>query len=342
MTATSSADRSQWIKPGIFAVAPRVHRVPLPLPQDGLRAVNVYVLEEPDGLVLVDSGWALLESREMLSEALASLDHGLGDIRLFLVTHVHRDHYTQAVALRREYGSRISLGEGEHPSLAAMLADPGQPLASLLKRLRACGAETVVKGMLALGLEPVREGDWELPDDWLARAELPLAGRLLEIVPTPGHTSGHVVFVDKAAGLMFAGDHVLPHITPSIGFEPVPRELALAAYIESLRTVRSMPDTMLLPAHGPVTQSVHARVDELLKHHEDRLDAALHATSRGAHTAYEVASRLAWTRRARQLSDLDAFNQALAVIEIGAHLDVLVSRGRLRMSTEWGVAMYAA
>jgi glyoxylase-like metal-dependent hydrolase (beta-lactamase superfamily II) len=30
------------------------------------------------------------------------------------------------------------------------------------------------------------------------------------------------VFADHAAGLLFAGDHVLPRITPSIGFEPVP------------------------------------------------------------------------------------------------------------------------
>jgi glyoxylase-like metal-dependent hydrolase (beta-lactamase superfamily II) len=39
-----------------------VHRVPLPLPTDGLRAVNVYVVEDDGGLMLIDSGWALLAS----------------------------------------------------------------------------------------------------------------------------------------------------------------------------------------------------------------------------------------------------------------------------------------
>jgi len=43
----------------------------------------------------------------------------------------------------------------------------------------------------------------------------------LDVVPTPGHTQGHAVFVDPAARLLFAGDHVLPSITPSVGFEPV-------------------------------------------------------------------------------------------------------------------------
>src|SRR6266496_4504028 len=96
-TATAS-----WTDPGLFTVAPGVHRVPLPLPTDGLRAVNVYVLEDGDGLVLIDSGWALTESREALAAALATLGCGLGDVRHFLVTHVHRDHYTQAVELRRD------------------------------------------------------------------------------------------------------------------------------------------------------------------------------------------------------------------------------------------------
>ena len=100
-----------------------MHRVPLPLPTDGLRAVNVYVLEDGDGLVLIDSGWALAESREALAAALATLGCGLGDVRHFLVTHVHRDHYTQAVELRRIFGSKVSLGAGEHP---AIRGDPGQ------------------------------------------------------------------------------------------------------------------------------------------------------------------------------------------------------------------------
>jgi len=36
----------------VYEVAAGVYRMPLPLPNDGLRAVNVYVLVEPDGLVL--------------------------------------------------------------------------------------------------------------------------------------------------------------------------------------------------------------------------------------------------------------------------------------------------
>ena len=52
------ADRHAWIEEGAHLVAPGVHRIPLPLPSDGLRAVNVYAIEGSNGLVLIDSGWA--------------------------------------------------------------------------------------------------------------------------------------------------------------------------------------------------------------------------------------------------------------------------------------------
>ena len=67
----TSSGSGPWTESGAYEVAPGVLRVPLALPNDGLRAVNVYVLQTPDGLVLVDAGWAIPESRRMLDEALA-------------------------------------------------------------------------------------------------------------------------------------------------------------------------------------------------------------------------------------------------------------------------------
>jgi len=60
-----------WTSSGAFEDADGVHRIPLPLPTDGLRAVNVYALTGDDGIVLVDSGWAIREARTQLAEALA-------------------------------------------------------------------------------------------------------------------------------------------------------------------------------------------------------------------------------------------------------------------------------
>ena len=112
------------------------------------------------------------------------------------------------------------------------------------------------------------------------------------MISTPGHTQGHVVFHDAAADALFAGDHVLPHITPSIGFELVAVASPLRDYLASLRLVREMPDALLLPAHGPSTASTHQRVDELLAHHDERLTATAKAVDHGASTGFEVAGIL--------------------------------------------------
>src|SRR3546814_6999922 len=107
-----------------------------------------------------------------------------------------------------------------------------------------------------------------LPISWLeGDHQVAVGERTIDAVSTPGHTQGHFVFADLADQLLFAGDHVLPTITPSIGFEPVLADQPLIDFLDSLAKVRAMPDLRLLPAHGAVTESSHARVDELIPFH---------------------------------------------------------------------------
>lgn len=329
-----------WTEPGPEQVAPGVHRIPLPLPNDGLRAVNVYALSGPDGLSLIDGGWALADSLDLLSRSLRAIGFGLAEIEQCLVTHVHRDHYTQAVTLQREYGTRISLGEHEKAGLDWVIehVSGARPDESMRYLIRSGAADLLAK---ISGLPPGERTDWQRPDDWLADDSVVTAGgRDLTVVHTPGHTTGHVVFHDLAATLLFAGDHVLPHITPSIGFEPIRPAYPLRDYLDSLTLMLNRPDAHLLPAHGPVATSVHERVTELLKHHDVRLDATERTVRQGATTGYESARLLPWTRRERRLDELDLFNTLLAVAETSAHLDVLVLQGRLSSSTHDGVEIY--
>jgi glyoxylase-like metal-dependent hydrolase (beta-lactamase superfamily II) len=334
-------DRHAWERPGAHLVAEGVYRIPLPLPGDSLKAVNVYAVVDGDHLVLVDGGWAMAGVDELLTEALAGIGYRLADIAEFLVTHVHRDHYTQAIAVRRLVGSRVSLGEGEQVCLEALRTVTVHPD---IETLYVAGAfelsADIQRWTSNLGDGPDLT-NWEDPDRWLTDAlDIPLQTRTLRVLATPGHTRGHVVYHDAGANALFAGDHVLPHITPSIGLELVKQASPLRNYIGSLQLVRALPDATLLPAHGPVAGSVHARVDELLTHHERRLDATADAVAHGADTGYQVARRLTWTRRERALSDLDMFNQIMAVHETVAHLDVLVEQARIRREMLDGVARY--
>jgi glyoxylase-like metal-dependent hydrolase (beta-lactamase superfamily II) len=331
-----------WTAPGVFEVVPGVHRIPLPLPNDGLRAVNVYAVTGDDGPVLIDSGWAIPAAKDLLLAGLRELGADVADVRRFLVTHMHRDHYSQAIHLRREFGTRVTLGAEERWSLETTMR-PGRATADeQIGYLRVLGAKEIADAMEA-HRGPLDMSDWELPTDWFESGELIAAGgRSLEVVETPGHTRGHVVFYDTAGSLLFAGDHVLPTITPSIGFEPAIADDPLGAFLASLAIVRARPDAMLLPAHGPVTASAHERVDELVEHHRVRLEAMAAVIGwDGDRTAYQVAGKVTWTRRERSLSDLDMFNQFLATCETGAHLDLLVAQGRATREVRDGVRHYS-
>ncbi|WP_395657005.1 MBL fold metallo-hydrolase [Nocardioides sp.] len=346
--AVSPDSGEHWSAEGAWQVADGIHRVPLPLPMDGLKAVNVYVLETGDGLTLIDGGWSIQVARDLLERCLGDIGYGFGDIRRFLVTHIHRDHYTLATVLGHEYGADVSLGLGEKPGLD-LLNDAlsgahdfeGNPF---LEVLRTAGAHEIADLWAAGGPTELPDPEWwQYPHTWLAGdQELAVGTRTLDAVHTPGHTPGHFVFADQTAGLLFAGDHVLPTITPSIGFTVPPVPDPLGDFMASLTKVRALPDLTVLPAHGPVAPSSHARVDELLTHHEDRLAQSLRALAGGPLTAHQVAHHLGWTRHEKPYDELDPFAQGMASMETKAHLELLVAQGRAtREETSGGVLFEA-
>jgi glyoxylase-like metal-dependent hydrolase (beta-lactamase superfamily II) len=345
----ASDDRHAWAEPGVEDLGGGLYRIPLPLPNDALTAVNVYAITGEHGVDLVDAGMAIAAAREQLAAALGQLGYGLPDIRNFFITHIHQDHYTLAVELRTTLRGLVALGEGERENLLAIRdVAQGRHEPGFIEMLPALGAAELagqVRAIVAPGLaNPQPPLKWDDPDRWLSDgAVIELPSRSLRAIHTPGHTRGHVVFHDQAAAVLFAGDHVLPHITPSIGFQPVITRQALSQYLGSLRLMLALPDARLLPAHGPVRDSTHARVNELLEHHEVRLGQTLEVASGGPVTPYAAAAALPWTRRKRRFAELDPMNQLLAVGETAAHLEVLVSRGALvRVTAPDGVDFYSS
>lgn len=301
------------------------------MPGDGLRAVNVYAVETGNGLVLVDAGWWTPTSLSELGSALAGVGHEVCSVTDVYVTHIHRDHYTLAVELRRRFGTRIGLGRGEAPGLHELLEIASNVPVTSLRQLHRSGDPILAEAIEARTAAEEFDADaWELPDTWLDPGSYDIGGgRVLEAVATPGHTKGHLIYHDRAAGVVFAGDHLLPTISPSIGFELGEWELPLGSYLASLEHVLTRPDAVLMPAHGAPGPSVHARAVELLEHHELRLAETVQVLDmRGPATASQVARSLTWTRRRRAYADLDDFNQMIATCETIAHLDVLVDRGQ--------------
>jgi glyoxylase-like metal-dependent hydrolase (beta-lactamase superfamily II) len=344
-----SSGSGPWTDPGAHLVAPGVHRMPLPMPGDALKAINVYAVEDGDRIALIDSGWHTDDSWAALGGALREIGAEPGDVGRVLVTHIHHDHYGQAVRLRNEAGATVFLGAGEKRAMDT-ITDPAIREAANADRvfkLRQAGADELVptiEEMMAAMARGPRPGMavWEHPDVYsVDEQEIELQTRVLTTVSTPGHTAGHVSLLDRDARLFFAGDHVLPHITPSLGVEPFAGNgLSLVEFLSSLAKVRPLAVDRVLPAHGPDFPDLAARVDELTEHHAIRLQHCVDSLARGRTTAYEVAHDLPWTRRERRYEELDLSNRLMALTETVAHLELLAAQGTATAEDRGDLRLY--
>ena len=330
-----------WREPGCHPVVDGVFRIPLDLPQDGLRAVNVYALETDAGLALIDGGWHRDDTHRELADALASIGRSPSEIHDVFVTHIHRDHYTFAVELRRRYGTRVHLGAAEGPGLAAIARLNNNVPEASLREARRAGAGELADAMYAATVdEPFDIADWEAPDSWLSGGVLDLPGHRIEAVETPGHTKGHLVFRDLDTPIAYTGDHILPTITPSIGFELGDWDLPLGKFLASLDLMVD-DKRVIAPAHGEVGGVVGERARTLLDHHASRFAEIeeFFATEERA-TGLDVARYLPWTSRRVPFTALDSFNQLVAVCETMAHLDVLVAREAAHVHDRDGIDVF--
>jgi glyoxylase-like metal-dependent hydrolase (beta-lactamase superfamily II) len=321
-------------------VTETVARIALPLPMRDLKVVNAYAIGGSDGVTLIDPGWADVESESMLVHGLASLGFSPADVRRILVTHAHWDHYTQALKWQKELGAHVYLGAEERHTIAAFASLRGV-YPNQVRLLRVAGADALADDVASVDLEP-HERDMPVgpPDVWLTDGDRIDCGTTTIVAhATPGHTRGHMVFEDPDAGLLFTGDHVLPRITPSIGFERSPDRNALRTYLGSLQLCLTRRSATMLPAHGALSSDVGTRVEQLLAHHEDRLDQIRTLVSAGALTAYDVARRMRWTRHDRAIDELGTVHGMTAVLEVLAHLEVLEQQGLL-VSEDFGVTRH--
>lgn len=328
-----------WHSSPVEEVVPGLYRVPLPLPHTNLAAVNIYAICRDDRVTLIDAGWDDHSTGEALMAALSTVDISRADIADIVVTHYHRDHVGQASALRAATGARFALGAGERPFFTMSMTDSQQFPSGHRQTLLLAGANELAQRLDQI-IPPV-DFDWADPDVWLNDTDYRTATANLVCLPTPGHTTGHLCYLDEERRVLFAGDHILPQITPSIGFEHRLRETALSDYLTSLASVRDLDVDLVLPAHGPVFTGLAARVDELLHHHDVRFSAILDALrAHGGTSAFEVAQLVRWTRREVSYEDLKEFDRLLAVRETLAHLHVLEAQGRVVQALDEGVLRF--
>jgi glyoxylase-like metal-dependent hydrolase (beta-lactamase superfamily II) len=204
--------------------------------------VNMYLIDEPDGLTLIDAGLKRSGAKLVL-EALTKLGRQPGDLKRILITHSDGDHVGSSSELREATVANLGISALDGAKLEQGM--PGRPGKGWLGKF-AFG----VTALLA-PITPVKADTWL--EDGVA---LPVLGGL-RVVATPGHTPGHLAFFAPRDGVLFAGDSMMAmggKLSWSNG--PVTDDYALG--LQSIRKLEALRPTVVCCGHGtPLKGSIN-------------------------------------------------------------------------------------
>ena len=313
-----------------------VRPITLPTPY-AVGPVNAYLIEaEP--LTLVDAGINTPDSQNALVLALAAAGYFVEALERILVTHAHPDHYGLVPYLQEVSGATVFFPEREIArvrdkqmlfEVGRLLVQAGMPLELLFKMDQQrkkdpaprVPHETVV---------PVKDGDTF--DFECNRGRFTLQALLM-----PGHTGGHVVYFDDDSKTMFAGDQLLPDVSPNPLLEPSldepgQRRRSLKEYLASLERMAQMGISLAYPGHGAPVRDPQRLIESTIEHHLKRKAAVARRLGPDGKTPYEIAQQV--------YPHVTGYDSFLAVSEIVAHLDLVVEDGNAVIEERDGVTYY--
>ncbi len=310
-------------------VAAGVYEVRLPIPfEDGL--VNVFLFADGEEFDLLDCGMNSQDSLDLIRSSLAEL--GGKRLRKLVVTHIHPDHYGAAGILAGPGLADLYLHRLEVPLVNPRYVELDHLVGEVHKYLLVNGvpageAEVLSNSQRALS-QVVAPAE---PSVQLDGAETLVMGRMrMRVEWTPGHSPGHVCLYGADTGLLFAGDHMLPELSPNIGLHPQSTPDPLHEYLDGLRRMAAYRPKLILPSHGRPFADAEGRVEILAAHHRKRMERVTSIVAGGELTAWEVALQL-WGPRD------NLYEKRLALQEGLAHLQALAVDGALEklVSPDW-------
>jgi glyoxylase-like metal-dependent hydrolase (beta-lactamase superfamily II) len=208
--------------------------------------VNCYLVDEEDGLTLVDtmlprSGNSILARAEELGRPITRI----------ALTHAHGDHIGSLDELAAQMPDvEVLISTRDARFLAGDKSlDPGEEVGKLRGTYPKGGTKT----------QPTRTVE---PGDRIGS---------LEVVAAPGHTPGHVAFLDTRDQTLYCGDAFTTIGGVATTAKP-PRVFPLAAMatwhkpteVESARALRALDPARLAPGHGKVVENPGPDMDRAI------------------------------------------------------------------------------
>ena len=320
----------------LTTVAPGVHWLRMALPF-ALDHINLWLLEDGDEVVVVDTGFALDATREAWNQVLAERR-----ISRIIVTHFHPDHLGLGAWLQKRDQAPLLMTQGEYTFAQLVQAQvDGYSVSAMLQLFRRHGLDDTRLEALAQRGNAYSKGVPELPATYrrlLDGNRIVIGGRSWQVITGYGHAPEHASLHCAELGVLISGDMLLPRITTNVStWAATPEDDPLGLFLDSIGRYLTLPaDTLVLPSHGLPFRGIATRVGQLEAHHAARCSDLLKACEERALSGAELIPTLF----SRDISD--PHQTMFAMGEVIAHLNHLVATGRLRRQESLGVARHQA
>ena len=288
---------------------------------------------------LIDTGthW----SWRVLRKALKELGLTFDDIHQVIITHGHVDHFGAAGDIAKRSKTRTSIVAhaddaermkmGKYASMfkmrkmAVLLGVPAKlylPLAGLDITFRSMGKKVLVNDVVHKDYERRKVGKY--------------TGSLIH---TPGHSRGSMCIYLEEPGVVFTGDHIVPHVKPIIlaGFEPesnFPIKTSQPAFHRSLDKIQKLKPAAVYSGHGNEITDLNRLILTYRKVHDLRRRRIHSILYKRDYSAFQLARRVFPKLRGINLV-LDLY---LSLAETCTHLAEMIEEGevvRYRLGKQW-------
>ena len=293
-----------------------------------LNHVNCFMAEGEDGWTIIDAGLNNAYTRELWEREI-----GDKSVKNLLITHYHPDHFGYAGGLQQKTGAKLRMTKTDADS--GMASWQTEFLETMPSHYAASGVPEEMSDQMAENTADFQPLVNPLPriDDYLIEGEKVQIGRYeYEVINTPGHSDGMVCFYNKEENVLFSADHILPKITPNISYWFHGYENPLASYLASLEKIKKLDAGFVIPSHGKPFYGANDRIEELTKHHDERLEETREAIAEPS-TVYQTCERLFHR-------PLTVHEMRFAVGETLAHLEFLRHTGDCRREKQNNAWVY--